>query len=320
MDLLKLIKDKCDPFSGTDIIHGLKSVISHIEIAELHLEKGKMGDDYFFTDVIYRCNQAFEGSLKEAYKVFAGEDTEKSPYEIEQYFEGNSILKERVLTLFTNYRKEWRNKSTHDYKLYFTDQEAFLALVSICAFFNILLDEMLEKKAYNQEKEDTSTSISISAILIKEQTLLDEITQIILEFSKKAPSLMKGSAVLRYIEKELIGSLSAYVSSVDDNLKTITEYPIPFGDFKMRADIFIQNDRGSLFIEIKSPTNNISQRLRDGREQLISYMTASETNEGIIYIPPIEYDDKMTVNEVKDLDTNKTIVEIYPERFLVNIR
>ena len=319
MDLLKLIKDKCDPFSDPDIIHGLKSVISHLEIAELHLEKGKMGDDYFFTDVIYRCNQAFEGSLKEAYKVFAGEDTEKSPYEIEHYFEGTSILKERVLALFTNYRKEWRNKSTHDYKLYFTDQEAFLALVSICAFFNILLDEMLEKKAYNQQKED-STSIGISAILVKEQTLLDEITQIILEFSKKAPSLMKGSAIPRYIEKELIGTFSAYLSSVDDNLKTITEYPIPFENFKLRADIFIQNDRGSLIIEIKRPTNNISQRLRDGRKQLISYMTASETNEGIIYIPPIEDSDKMIVNKVTDLDTDKTIVEIYPERFLVNNR
>ena len=51
MDLLKLIKDKCDSFSDLEINDGLKGVISQIEIAERHFEKGKMGDDLSF----YRC-------------------------------------------------------------------------------------------------------------------------------------------------------------------------------------------------------------------------------------------------------------------------
>ena len=41
MDLLKLIKEKCESFSDTEISQGLESVISHIEIAERHLEMGK---------------------------------------------------------------------------------------------------------------------------------------------------------------------------------------------------------------------------------------------------------------------------------------
>ena len=138
MDLLKLIKDKCDYFSDTENFQGLESVISHIEIAERHLEMGKMGDDYFFTDVIYRTNQAFEGSLKEAHGIFTGNKLKNvTPFKIEQYLEQNNLLKDRVLSLFTNYRTEWRNKSTHDYELYFTEQEAFLAIINICAFFNI---------------------------------------------------------------------------------------------------------------------------------------------------------------------------------------
>jgi hypothetical protein len=105
MDLLKLIKDKCNSFSDTEIFQGLESVISHIEIAERHLEMGKMGDDYLFTDVIYRTNQAFEGSLKEAYGVLAGDKSKNlTPHEIEQYLEKNNLLTfRRSPSIFHNF-------------------------------------------------------------------------------------------------------------------------------------------------------------------------------------------------------------------------
>ena len=75
MDLLRLINDKCSYFSDTSAIQGLRSVILHIEMAERHFENGKKGDDYrLFTDVIYRSNQAYEGSLKEAYQVLTGKN------------------------------------------------------------------------------------------------------------------------------------------------------------------------------------------------------------------------------------------------------
>lgn len=138
MDLLKLVKDKCNYFSDTSTIQGLRSIISHIEIAERHFEKGKQGEDYLFTDVIYRSNQAYEGSLKEAYRVITDNQPEKlSTFQIEKYFENGTILKDRVLALFVNYRQEWRNKSTHDYTLYFSEQEAFLAIVNVYAFVTI---------------------------------------------------------------------------------------------------------------------------------------------------------------------------------------
>ena len=143
MNLLKLLKDKAEYFSTSENDRGISSVVSHIEIAERHYENGKLGDDYLFNDVIYRSNQAFEGALKEAYRIITGMTPNRiTPHQIEKYFEENNILKERVLQLFTNYRTEWRNKSTHDYKLYFSEQEAFLAIVNISAFINILLDQM----------------------------------------------------------------------------------------------------------------------------------------------------------------------------------
>jgi hypothetical protein len=97
MDLIELIKEKIEAFADVDSYVGLQSVISHIEIAERHFIMGKKGDDYLFTDVIYRTNQAFEGSLKEAYAVLTGKSPEKeTPYQIEKYLESQQLLKERV--------------------------------------------------------------------------------------------------------------------------------------------------------------------------------------------------------------------------------
>ncbi|TOM29750.1 hypothetical protein CGH80_22565, partial [Vibrio parahaemolyticus] len=129
MDLLKIVKDKIIKFDGTDSKEGLEAVIHHIEIAERHFENGGKMDEYLYTDVIYRTNQAFEGALKEAFRSFSSnEPAKKTPAQIEKYLESNKVLKERVLEQFKNYRSEWRNKSTHDYKLFFSSQEALLAI------------------------------------------------------------------------------------------------------------------------------------------------------------------------------------------------
>lgn len=316
MDLLKLIKDKCDSFSDPEIFHGLKSVISHIEIAERHLEKGKIGDDYLFTDVIYRTNQAFEGSLKEAHKVLTGNKSNNlTPNDIEQYLEQNNILKERVLSLFTNYRKEWRNKSAHDYKLYFTEQEAFLAITNICAFFNILLDQMLEKKAYDQEKIELSKSKILTYVPIKGQTLIEQISQLLIMFSKDAPSKMVGTSMPRYFEKELIGALAAFLNSADEQIEVITEYRIPIADSRFIADMLVKKGESPLLIEIKAPTKYNGNMIQGGREKLFSYMSASGITEGILYLPPVKNSATMITNktERKIANVEHKIVEIFPK-------
>jgi len=319
MDLLKLIRDKCDSFSDPETVQGLGSVTSHIEIAERHLEKGKKGEDYLFTDAIYRANQAFEGSLKEAYRVLTGNQPVKlTPYEIEKYLEENSILEERVLSLFTNYRKEWRNKSTHDYKLYFSEQEAFLAVVNICAFFNILLDQMIERKAYIQEKLELSKSGIVTPNQI-DKSLIEQISQILIKFSNDAPSKMIGTVMPRYLERELIGMLYAYIESVDEQIEVITEYVIPIGERKLYADFLVRKGESSLLIEIKNPTKSIVTLLNHGKEQLSTYMTASGINDGILYIPPIKSDHtKMITRETKfKIDEGKKrIIEIFPENHI----
>ncbi|KKG56172.1 hypothetical protein [Methanosarcina mazei] len=318
MDLLALIKDKCYSFSDLETAQGLRSIILHLEVAERHLDRGRKGDDYLFTDVIYRTNQAFEGSLKEAYRVLTGNLPEKiKPYKIELYFEEKEILKERVLLHFRNYRDEWRNESTHNYKLYFSEQEAFLAIVNVCAFCNILLDQMIEKNAYNQEKDKLSKSGTVTTTQIKDKSLIERVSQLLIKFSTEASSTMKGSAMPRYFERELIGMINAYIDSADDQIEVITEYAIPFGERKLYADLMVRKGESSLLIEVKKLSGSIDPLLYGGKEQLLTYMNASGINNGILYIPGVKSDSKMITREVelKIDDEKKRIVEIFPENY-----
>jgi hypothetical protein len=86
MDLLDLIRNQVKTLPLGDHQPGLKSVLHHIETAYKHFARGQTdGDESAFTDTIYRTNQAFEGSVKEAYRVLAGRDPQKMrPFDIEQ--------------------------------------------------------------------------------------------------------------------------------------------------------------------------------------------------------------------------------------------
>jgi hypothetical protein len=115
MDILKEIELQINSIKKVDSSNYLDSIFTHIDRAEFYYNQGKT-DTNFFNDVIYRSNQAYEGALKESYKVLADKTEDevfkKTPNDIEKFFETNSVFRERVLQLFKNYRQEWRNKST----------------------------------------------------------------------------------------------------------------------------------------------------------------------------------------------------------------
>lgn len=122
----------------------------HINAAIRHLNRGNDVEEDACTDAIYRTNQAFEGSLKEAYRVLAKKDpTGISPFKIEEYLEGHNLIRPRVLKQLTRYRTDYRNPSTHDHKLDFDEDEALLAIVSVCAFSKLLLDQISASLAFS---------------------------------------------------------------------------------------------------------------------------------------------------------------------------
>lgn len=169
MDLLVEIKAKVASRSDWKAAPGIESVITHIEVAERYQSRAKTErDEHLYTDVVYRTNHAYEGILKEAYVVLKSESADrKTPYEIEGYFLSSSKLRPRVVDLLKNYRQNWRNPSTHDYQLFFSDQESYLAIVTVSAFVSILLDQMLDHLAYLDEARALETAAKLAHVEIK---------------------------------------------------------------------------------------------------------------------------------------------------------
>jgi hypothetical protein len=158
VDLVKILDGAIHRLPGGDHTLGLRAVKRHIAAAIRHFDREDNGDLDSFTDAIYRTNQAFEGGLKEAYRVLTGKDPAKlTPYQIENYLEENRIIRPRALKQLTRYREDYRNPSVHDYKLDFDADEALLAIVSVCAFTKLLLNQISARLAF-----DAGSSLPVS--------------------------------------------------------------------------------------------------------------------------------------------------------------
>ncbi|MDP2026286.1 hypothetical protein [Sulfuriferula sp.] len=289
MDLLKLIKTKAKLFDGTSSERGVDAIIHHIEISESHYELGKSNGEHLYTDVIYRTNQAFEGALKEAFRVLTGSDpSKKSPHEIEKHFESNKLLKERVLAQFATYRTDWRNKSTHDYQLFFSSQEALLAIVSVSAFFNILLDQITEKRSFDLEKEKVlrrAKGFFGDGNVYGSMGFMQQIIELLKLFSDELRE--EGAIDISVKEYELLGRLAGFISAADPDIVISTEQAINYGSRRLMMDMLLKKGDGSVILELKRPSVEFTRRAREGMEQLKHYLVASNISQGIVYAPAL---------------------------------
>ena len=305
MDLLDNIKSKLKTSKTLDESPGIRAVITHIEVAENYLTKAKKEDDTnLYTDIIYRTNHAFEGILKEAFSIFTKKDSsKKTPNEIENYFSGNSILKSRVTDLFKNYRQEWRNPSTHDYKLFFTEQESFLAIVNVSAFVSILIDQMIEKISADEEIEATSGKAKEIKSHIQDYndlTLWDKCTVLLLQFGKQFKEPEVNAESIK--EYQYLGMITGFIKSLEPELSIETEALIKNEFVNARPDIIISDGKDKVIIEIKRYIK--STNIRAAESQLMSYLTLSKIQYGILYQVPIKNNQEYTINKTERSDGN----------------
>ncbi|MCK1476211.1 hypothetical protein IVB27_15695 [Bradyrhizobium sp. 197] len=111
MDLQKILDQTIKDLPAGPYKIDLKAVMAHIDAAIKHYKRGQSEPDQtLFIDAVFRCNQAFEGSVKEAYRVLAGKDPSRiAPHKIEEFRGEADLLRKKVLDQFTRYRTEWRN-------------------------------------------------------------------------------------------------------------------------------------------------------------------------------------------------------------------
>jgi hypothetical protein len=161
MDIIKILQSAVDNLPKGEYSTGLQAILRHLDSAIRHYNRDPLDDPDCYTDSIYRTNQAYEGGLKEAFRILAKKDPSKeTPNDIEKYLENNKVVRPRVITQLSRYRQDYRNPSTHDYKLDFDSNEALLAIVSVAAFCKLLVDQISERVAFdsaaNQDLSKTS--------------------------------------------------------------------------------------------------------------------------------------------------------------------
>lgn len=289
MDVLKEIELQINSIKYVDNSTYLDSIFTHINRAEHYYLQGKVDSNYF-NDVIYRCNQAYEGALKESYKVLADKTLDevfkKTPNEIEKYFEANCVFHDRVLQLFKNYRQEWRNKSTHDYKLFFDESEAFIAMTSVASFVHLLLKQILEKNAFNMQlkrldKEKNALKQIKEIAISKNRNPVDKLVDMIIEFSKQ-DILHCFDNISDVREAEIMGLFHAYIESAGKSIITQREPHFLIGERRIYLDFLIKIDGEPIILEFKKTKVN-DVIVENAINQILIYMQAVNILNGIVY-------------------------------------
>lgn len=286
MDLVDTLRKKIAVLDDGDHLLGLKAVLLHIETAFRHLSRGQdTEDDTAFTDAIYRTNQAFEGSVKEAYRVLAAQDpAKKRPFDIENYLEQNHTFRSRVLSQLTTYRTEWRNPSAHDYKLDFDESEAFLAIVSVSAFACLLLDQIAERLSFNQaqaEAEAKKTALAESLAKTQNADLLVRVTDLLEQFCLQ--HLSQTSASIRQSEPQIIGALHGFLASTAPELVVSTEAVLD-PERHYRADLLLQRNGEKVVVEIKR--RMMKQDFSNAVAQVEKYLLVGGIKNGVLLFLP----------------------------------
>ena len=238
------------------------------------------GDDTAFTDAIYRANQAFEGSIKEAFRVLADKDPQRMrPYEIEKYLEEEKVFRDRILTLFTNYRTDWRNPSTHDYSLDFDEDEAFLAIISVSAFAKLLVDQIAEKLSFAATVRDLERREVDTAQLPATDDGLDRVTSLFESFASHYARQSSSTPIES--EAQLMGALAGFLTSMAPDLHTSTGRIVRTSKPNY-IDMIIDGLGGSIVVELKRGQN--ANLIEQGKTQLLSYLGAANAKLGILFM------------------------------------
>jgi len=298
MDLVASLRKQIDLLPPGAYKPGLEAVLLHIETGFRHRQRGiDTGDDTAFTDAIYRANQSFEGIVKEAYRVLANQDPDrKTPAEIENYFDQNGVFKARVLNQFTTYRKEWRNPSTHDYKLEFDPSEALLAIVTVAAFASMVLDQIAEKISFAQSQaESASQREAVAAKLdqLEAETLQVRVTALLKEFCANHVPQAPDSTVLT--EAQLIGALHGFLASVAPELAVEAESRLS-KDRPFRADLVLTRKDERVLIELKRKYHHAAYH--NSIAQVEHYMLIGNIRGAVLLFVPMQPAemDETTVN------------------------
>lgn len=283
MDVQDILDRKIKELPSGPHSDGLRAVKSHIEAAVRHFSRAQSeGDDTLFTDAIYRCNQAFEGSIKEAYRILAEKDPgKKTSAEIEQFLASGKLLRKKVLDQFTNYRRDWRNPATHDHTLDFDEDEALLAIVSVTVFAIVLCDQIETKIAFDLAAAATPATELISS---KDASLLDLVTHAVTQFVANhidGDGQSRSLANEYRLQGELAGHLASSLSAIGD-IKVIQSLYISH----IEAEIAVKKGRDLVIVDLRRipPSLSVRDIIRPACTQVAHFLRSPDVTGAVMLL------------------------------------
>jgi hypothetical protein len=299
MDVLEIFIGKLDRLPPGAHSSGLKAVRLHIEAAIRHFERGQNDqDETAFTDAIYRCNQAFEGSSKEAYRVLASKKPERVALaEVESFLTSSGILRKKVLDQFANYRREWRNPSTHDYMLDFDEDEALLAIVSVSVFSIVLCDQIESKLAFLEAQS------RVPQVPLPSGSLLDQVAEVVRRFpdsyfAAATPNDLPLQVAYERLEGALAGSWSTELST--HNMRVSQSVRV---EGRFEIDIVVEHQGAAIAIELKIMRRFVRPVVDQAIHRLMRILASNHFSGGVALmlsrgsreytIEPVEVDERI---------------------------
>ncbi len=254
MDTLKLLNKKIEQIKSEEYMIDLSYIIVHISRAEKYFELGReKKEPEYYNDVIYRTNQAYEGGLRCAYKILLEKDHAlKSTYQIEEELNKENILNKRVKNMFSIYRNDWRNQSTHHYDFVCDQSEALMAINNVESFIYLLLDQIKEKDSYLYAKLKSKDSKKIS--------FKDFVLQKLVLFPSIFYQSLKNKNEESLTEIELMKGIENYLKKLDSEIEIFSEYPLKTNLHMNRSkvDFYLKKGKEEQYIELKILKNSVA--------------------------------------------------------------
>lgn len=184
-----------------------------------------------------------------------------------------------MLEYFTLYRKAWRNASTHDHRIDFDEQEAFLAYSTVCGFCFVAVNQIIQVLA----------SQKASVALAENANVNFDAEQVAKLLSAELPALIKSFSVtilgndMRLSESALIGGIEGLIKSSFKNINTVIEPHLISLDRQLRPDLVVSQLDEQLVVEVKGSPRLDYKHLT---EQIATYIEAVRAIGGVGVVFP----------------------------------
>lgn len=234
----------------------------------------------------------------------AKDPSRETPNNIESYLQQQNLLRPRVLAQFTNYRREWRNPSTHDYRLNFDEDEALLAIVTVAAFAIVLIDQITERIAFDSARAATQAPPATPQTA---EPLIERLFRLSKPFVPAFNQAHLSRTEIR--EAEITGAFAGFLSTSLPGLNTQMEGKL-LADHHERADLLVAIGQERVLIEMKRARFAGRLDLQNGLRQVSHYMALGGLSDAILFVFTFPNDGSVSRAEYSAIGTVGRILVI----------